>query len=514
MTDDATLLRSYAMHRSETAFAELVRRHLPLVYSAALRRLGGDAAHAADVAQIVFASLARDAGRLSRYPVLTGWLHTATRNVAIDLVRSEGRRRSREKEAYAMHENPSVSEATVDWENLKPVLDVAIDQLGDRDRELVLLRYFQDRPFADIAGMCGLSEDGARKRVERALDKLGILLRRQGITSTSAALMAVMAGNTISATPSALVSGIIAGAVATSGASGTAMTLLTMTKLQMGIAAVVLIGGAAGLISQHFTIADLRGTGADMQQQLVKLAAENADSAKLRAEANTEIARLNAEIAALKDGARNTTRTGNSIETPRPGVGQNAILQTTVVDSPAMQQRKAQMHGRYDPFFQQRGLTSAQADRFVELMIQMADAREDLQTAVREAGLPYGDGAEVEALRSKANQPIVRELHALLGEDGYAAYAGFEKTSYYRAAFVDPMTSMFSSANMPLSSEQTELLVSVVANNDHPIKLRPTDIGTESQIDWDSVLAQAEGMLSPAQMTVIKAYAGLRKSAK
>ena len=65
MNDDATLLRRFVEQDSEAAFTELVQRHLDLVYGAALRRTGGDAHAAADVAQQVFAALARQARSVS-----------------------------------------------------------------------------------------------------------------------------------------------------------------------------------------------------------------------------------------------------------------------------------------------------------------------------------------------------------------------------------------------------------------------------------------------------------------
>src|SRR6185369_9502659 len=108
---DSELLRQYATERSEAAFATLVDRHLPLVYSAAVRRLNGDTHRASDVAQAVFAELARDAARLAGHPVLTGWLYTATRNTSIDLARAEKRRRVREQQAHAMNIIASSSES-------------------------------------------------------------------------------------------------------------------------------------------------------------------------------------------------------------------------------------------------------------------------------------------------------------------------------------------------------------------------------------------------------------------
>ena len=78
---DQQLLRDYAERRSETAFAELVRRHIDLVHSAAFR-MTGETQSAKDVTQAVFAALAQNAARLTRHPVLSGWLHTTARNLA------------------------------------------------------------------------------------------------------------------------------------------------------------------------------------------------------------------------------------------------------------------------------------------------------------------------------------------------------------------------------------------------------------------------------------------------
>src|SRR3954470_13891630 len=116
MNDDAALLRRYAEDGSEPAFTELVRRHVDLVYGAALRRTNGDVHRAADVAQQVFTALARDARKLSRHTVLGAWLHTATRNAAVNLMISESRRQARETAAF----DPSVvyGEASPDWERL------------------------------------------------------------------------------------------------------------------------------------------------------------------------------------------------------------------------------------------------------------------------------------------------------------------------------------------------------------------------------------------------------------
>src|SRR5580704_15804487 len=140
MNDDATLLRHYAEDRSEAAFTELVHRHVDLVYSAALRRTGGDPHLAADVAQQVFAAVARNARRLSRHSVLPAWLHTATRNASLNLMKSEQRRKAREQEAFALGADSSAGAGSSVWDGIKRVLDSAIDELPGPDREVVVLR--------------------------------------------------------------------------------------------------------------------------------------------------------------------------------------------------------------------------------------------------------------------------------------------------------------------------------------------------------------------------------------
>src|SRR5687768_9127093 len=118
---DPELLQQYVRENSEAAFAQLVRRHFDLVYSAALRQMAGDAELARDVAQNVFADLARKANTLTGRTSLAGWLYTSTHFAAAKMVRGEQRRRAREQEAFLMHQMTSTTEAN--WEQLRPTID-------------------------------------------------------------------------------------------------------------------------------------------------------------------------------------------------------------------------------------------------------------------------------------------------------------------------------------------------------------------------------------------------------
>lgn len=251
MRTDAELLRAYAEENSEAAFGELVRRQVTLVYSIALRQCGGDAHLAEDVTQRVFTDLARKAYSLSGYTVLGGWLYRRAQFVASDVVRAEHRRRAREQEAQAMQEISRSAVGDAEWQKLAPVLDQVIGELPERDRDAVVLRFIEARPFREIGATLRLTEDAARMRVDRALEKLRGALARRGITSTSAALGVALANQAAAAVPVDLATSVtgaaLIGATAASGTGLTWLAIFTMSKIKIGIVSAVLVAGLATL---------------------------------------------------------------------------------------------------------------------------------------------------------------------------------------------------------------------------------------------------------------------------
>ena len=250
MTDSHTLLASYARTGSESAFRELVSRYLDLVYSTAYRLVGGDAESAQDVAQTVFLALANKAGTLPKDVMLGGWLHQHTRFVAGELMRTERRRQLRERQAAEMNAIEDHSESNL--AQVAPVLDEAIGQLDAEDRTAILLRFFERNDFRSVGEAIGSSEDAARKRVDRALDKLHVLLKHRGATLSAAGLGTALATEAVTAAPVGL-AGNVAGAALASAAAGTAMNLgilksMTLAKLTLGIAGVVLAGVLAAFL--------------------------------------------------------------------------------------------------------------------------------------------------------------------------------------------------------------------------------------------------------------------------
>src|SRR5437899_3112837 len=200
------LITRYAQNGSEAAFGELVARHISLVYCTALRIVGGDEHQAHDVAQSVFTDLARKADslcargegaespcRATINPSLTGWLYTGTRFAAAKLVRADQIRRKHEQRAVAMSNMREAEPAEPDWAAMRPVLDEAMGLLDEDDRGALLMRFFEGKDFCTIGGVLGLSQDAARMRISRALEKLRSALARRGVTTTAGALSVTLA---------------------------------------------------------------------------------------------------------------------------------------------------------------------------------------------------------------------------------------------------------------------------------------------------------------------------------
>jgi RNA polymerase sigma factor (sigma-70 family) len=279
MSEDRQLLHRYAAEGSETAFADLVRRHVDLVYSAALRMLNGDAHRAQDVSQQVFSELASQAKSLSRHPALTGWLYTTTRRMAWRTIRSERRRASREQAAHTMNELTRESAGEPTWDNLRPVIDDAMHELNETDRAAVLLRLFKNKSLREVGAELGLTENAARMRVERALDKLRRCLARKGVNSAASALAVALSANAITSTPVGFTAGLAGASLAAANAQSTSiptiLKLMASAKLKLGLAAVLVAGVAATFMAEHQALLNARNENDSLRREIAQLKADN-----------------------------------------------------------------------------------------------------------------------------------------------------------------------------------------------------------------------------------------------
>jgi RNA polymerase sigma factor (sigma-70 family) len=249
--DDQQLLNDYAQTGSQSVFAEIVARHIDWVYSVSRRRVI-DAALADDVTQAVFIILAKKADKLPPGTILAGWLMKAIQYSATDALKRQSRRRRYERKAAKMNQNATPdSLAQSDWDELMPCVDEALLRLPIGYRDAITLRFYRRQSYAEIAVTMGLSEEAAKKRVSRGLDKLRSLLGPKAQLFSAATFTCAAA----TLAPPALHAAVIS--AATSGQAGSAlliaqgaMNLMAWTKAKVAVAIVVAglsFGGTAAI---------------------------------------------------------------------------------------------------------------------------------------------------------------------------------------------------------------------------------------------------------------------------
>ncbi len=262
--DDMLLVREYTARQSESAFAALVSRHTNLVYSAALRQTR-DPQLAEEVTQVVFILLARKAASLGAKTILTGWLYRTACYVSGSALKRERRRQHREQEAFMQSELDAQAGST--WNQLSPLLDEAMLRLGQADRDALVLRFFEGRSLNEVGSALGASEEAAKKRVNRALEKLRNFFAKRGVDSTTAAIAETISANSVLIAPATLAKTATAMALAKGATASTstltlikgALKIMAWTKAKtavaVGLAAILVIGTTTVAVktAKHFT---------------------------------------------------------------------------------------------------------------------------------------------------------------------------------------------------------------------------------------------------------------------
>jgi RNA polymerase sigma factor (sigma-70 family) len=291
MNTDGDLLRCFAAQRDEACFAQLVERHIGFVYAVCVRRLR-DAHAAKDATQAVFIALARKAGKVAEVPNVPGWLHRSACYETRNMIRSQSNRLARETEAH--HLGTVSAEPAIEADLLGRVLDDALCELSERDRDAILARYFSRQSHAEIAAALNVTENAARMRVDRALTKLRDCLVRRGITSTAAVLAGALPSYAAQAIPGSLAVSVtkmaVVGVSATAAVGG-ALSFMSTAKIAIGLGLLVL---ASGLAYEHeraseirSQVADVKAAAAQAHEQLRTIQQQLADVQRTQAAAAT-----------------------------------------------------------------------------------------------------------------------------------------------------------------------------------------------------------------------------------
>jgi RNA polymerase sigma factor (sigma-70 family) len=504
-----------------------VSRHVGLVYAAALRQVGGATHRAQDAAQTVFVALARQAGPLSQRTEIVGWLYTSTHHVAAKLKRTEQRRARREQEAHAMNEINADDGAAADWERLRPVLDEAMQGLSDADREAILLRYFQNRRLAEVGQRLGLSEDAARMRVDRALDKLQVLLGRRGITSTTTALGVVLANPLLAAAPAGIAASVTDAALAGAAVGAGAGSAVTAPATIFMNAKTTLITVAA-MLTIGFSIYEFNalrrareaaaGAQAELQAAQQRVAAAERQTVALRSE--LEAARAAKSLIGFKPtlaGAPAPASTPPAAVTAAP-FGTGGFYLGSPKTPEEVRMRKGQnLDTAYAALYRELNLTPAQREQFKNLMLDVDEANQRLfgkavaEAKARNPNFDRADQYEIfEALIAQTAAEQQAAVRQALGETAAQALQNYQASAPVRVVANQLAANLFSS-EAPLQPVQADQLIEIMARN---ARGPAGKVGLVA-LNVEATVAQASGLLSLAQLAELRRTADrLVESAK
>ncbi|MGA3144845.1 MAG: sigma-70 family RNA polymerase sigma factor [Verrucomicrobiota bacterium] len=495
MTSDLDLLGQYARNKAQDAFTEIVRRHVDLVYSAAVRQVRSPQL-AEEVAQSVFTDLARNAGKLKPDTVLTAWLYQVTRRTAIDVVRRESRRQLREQIAVEMN---AMNATASDWTHVEPFLDEAMHTLDDTDRTAVLLRYFENKSLREVGQALGTSEDTAQKRVSRAVERLGEFFSKRNVTVGTSGLAVLISANAVHAAPVGLAATISAAAVLAGTAISTstiitatktiAMTTIQKTLITAALAVVV----GAGIYEAH-QASNLRNQVQDQVQNLQQLQRERDDATNRLASLADELARVKknpSEVLKLR-GEVGALRQEKAIAGSQSAL--NKLTANPETRKALRDQQKMGMSAIYSDLVKRLNLTPEQAGQFNDLL---ADHVMDSIDLITQALHDNKNQGEIDQLFSAQNSALQDKLLALVGPDGLAQYLDYTKnlaSTLTAAQFAGSLTG----DPATVADKKSQLLQAMQQATQSALAAAglPADYQTVPMLNFGNIASEEEGAQS------------------
>jgi hypothetical protein len=368
--------------------------------------------------------------------MLGGWLHRHTCFVASKVMRGERRRQDRERQAVEM--NAMEDHSAADLKTIAPILDDAINQLADDDRKAILLRFFDEHDFRSVGQTLGSSEEAARKRVNRALEKLHASLSRQGVSLSLAALGSALATHAVSAAPAGMAIGIaataLAGAATTGTLSLTILKIMSMTKVKVAVATAVVLAVAAPYVMQQKAQSKLRAENESLRErvaQMDQLLAENERLSKLATasgaavpatnDPSREVLKLRGEVGRLR---QENASVAASIAEPKGPSALSGITANPEMLKAIREQQKMGLGAVYKDFAKRAKLSSEQGDKFVDALADNVMANvEQIQMILRDRASPE----ERDRLFAAQETALQEQLQGLLGPEGMAQYQEYTR---------------------------------------------------------------------------------------
>ncbi len=451
--NDLDLLGQFAREQSQDAFTELVNRHLGLVYSAALRQVR--APHLAeDIAQSVFTNLARHAAKLSPDTNLTAWLYRATRNAAIDVIRSEARRQAREQlslQMSAMNDNDSPAA----WSHIEPLLDEAMDALDEADRTAILMRYFEKKSLSEVGAALGASEDAAQKRVSRAVERLREFLAKRKVAVGAAGLVALLSTNAVQALPAAFATTVATGAVlasATLSTSSAATTTIAiaMTTAQKVLVTVLITGAVAAGVYEGLQASRYRERVKALELQQEQDADQRRQFDKLKKErddATVKLAQVIDENNSLKKRPADVLKLRNEVgqlKRENTEMGSKSALSKMTADPETRkmmrEQQKMGIAMLYKGYFDQTQMAPDMKEKLNNLLADHVMQNVDTITTLLRDKPPKEQFDQAFAAQ---NASLQQDVASMLGPDGLAQFNDYSKnlvSTLTAEQFKDQMT--------------------------------------------------------------------------
>jgi RNA polymerase sigma factor (sigma-70 family) len=523
--DDMELVREYAATRSEQAFAAIVSRHINLVYSVALRH-AGNAHEAQDITQSVFVVLAKKAASLRQGTVLSGWLFQAARMTASNFLRTEARRMHREQEAY-MRSTLNEAENGDAWKQVAPLLDAAIADLGEKDRNAIVLRYVEGKDLKEVGVALGATEDAAKKRVSRAVEKLRGFFSKRGVMLSSAALAGAISANAVKAAPAGMAAIITAGAIQGAGTTATswvftkgALKLMAWTKVKIAVGV-----GVAALVAYQWhqndvatkqiatlqqDLKDAGDTAAKQQAVIDKLKQEKLAMVDEKAAAEKASARLLAHQRTAFNAAeaKNIAAARNEGKSNSLGGALGAMMDDPAMKEMMRQQQLTALKAQYAPLIKSLNLSPDAADKFIQLLSDNAMKNMDRGMAYLKGDV---DPAAIRQAQLADKNELASQMQSLLGADGYTQYEQFAQEVPARTLLTLLKGQM---GDNPLSEDQSAKLLDLMKAGpsiDNSSDPNPSQDAMEKMIqqqadDNQRVLQKAADFLSPDQLASLGTF--------